>query len=89
MKTYYLGETKGGAYVARASANDYGYTCAAVIAPDKRVAGSVVPMSDAKFSRSETGAVNNLGTYWREHHYELVKVERVTREEYTRVTGKR
>jgi hypothetical protein len=59
-KTYYLGTTKSGAHVGRASGQPYGYTHAATFATHE--AGKVVPTSDATFSTNATGAVRNWGS---------------------------
>lgn len=86
-KTYYLGKTASGAFVARASASDFGYTHAATFA--KAAAGEVIPMSRANFSRSAQGALklatqgNNAGK-----SPEIVALEVVDRATYKAATGK-
>ncbi len=87
-KTYFLGRTQAGAVVARASANDYGFTHAAVIDPQDYDAGDQVRTCDAKFSTSAAGAIRNLGSL-RAGRYEVVPVEKVDAATFKAATGKR
>lgn len=88
-KTYYLGQTKSGAYVGRGSKNDYGYTHAAVRNPDLFKAGAVVPLSACSFSRTAAGALTNALTYYRPGTpAEVVPVQIVDRAAYKAAMGK-
>ena len=70
-KTYYLGFTRAGHPIGRASLNDYGYTHAAVSLTDEGV-----PARLPSFSSSLEGAKRNLfsGFGMINHPYEVVKV---------------
>jgi hypothetical protein len=87
-KTYYLGKTKAGAFVGRASGRDYGYTHAAVKNPGKYVAGQVVPLFGMSFSRSAGGAIDNVARSTLTVSPEIVELKIVDRAEYKAATGK-
>lgn len=96
-KTYYLGKTKAGALVARASGSDYGYTHAAVTTPLRKPVvehggNKVIHMSDANFSRSSAGALKSANGAWRvqkgEAVVELVDLAVVDRASYLAATGR-
>ncbi|WCS66530.1 hypothetical protein TMCBR2_gp045c [Caulobacter phage TMCBR2] len=87
-KTYYIGELKSGAIIARASTRS-DYTHAATsFANLYQTEGQVVPMSDASFSRSASGAVAAAARY-NGCVMETVEVRKVDAAEYRRITGKR
>lgn len=87
-KTFYLGTTKSGAILARASTQS-DYTHAATMHAD-HYAGKLVPMSDASFSRSAHGAIKAATRYCRDGQTaEAVELRQVDVAEYHRVTGKR
>jgi hypothetical protein len=71
-KTHYLGFTKSGLAVGRASQEDYGYTHCAV-----RLQDNGKPYRLPSFSTTPQGAVRNLGSYWinKGYPYEVVAVE--------------
>lgn len=73
-KTHYLGFTKSGEPIGRASQNDYGFTHAAVKSKDgKRV--DRLP----SFSTSAAGAARNAGDYF---DHEIVTVQIVDAKTY-------
>lgn len=75
-KTYYLGFTKAGRPVGRGSANDYGFTHAAVKThPETGAPSHSLP----SFSTSAQGAQRNAGDFW---NVEIVAVQVVDGKTY-------
>lgn len=87
-KTYYLGYTKSGAWVGRASREAYGYAWAAADATAPAGKPAVI-----SFSRTQQGAqarINECVKYGRPaSNYELVQVQEVDATTYKAATGKR
>lgn len=82
-KTFYLGLTKAGAAVGRASKADYGYTHAGVRNSRRFTAGQTIPLQAVSFSRSAQGAMKNAQQYTQDPMgVELVEVQIVDRKTY-------
>ena len=80
-KTHYLGRTKDGRAVGRASKSDYGYTHAAAVTLEGRLL--------TNFSTSAQGALNLIsGAIKRGWDHEIVEVKIVPSGEYRKAMGK-
>lgn len=83
-KHYYLGRTLAGAIVARSGNHKYAF--AAVIEPGRYGPGQLVPSSEAKFSGSLKGALQNL-RFCASGPYETVPVEPVDADTFEAATS--